>query len=528
MAGDAARQQPNVPGGANGQRRAVANGAQPTDTAAPVLMREPLRFEGFYLQPGAFVPWVGGQLLARDPTQPNYAIPRGFQQHQQQQQRPRHTPIPSTSTGFVNPATATASVAPTPPAVTSPPMSASAAGSFMWPPTQTTIAPLAAKTQPDPTAKASEDEGTSSDSSSDAGDISLEERRRMAQEAVMKRLQSMQSIGARGAGAAGTSTKPTLSAGNNLLANERAYSKFFAIPSDASAADGAKPTFTFAVPRPSTTATVASGQYNVRHDAPSFIPLFHMFHQQQYGPVIGTSRPWPMQQATLPTQTLPFPAQNMPTISSQFSQPPQVHATGVHRRPPSTRIHSNKPLMSPQANPPSLPQQRSNVSLPLRDLQRDPSPSQELSLQQLDAITRNQVEERLKILENVKRMTQQCIDELMTVRGTMPGAMTRASSTDTRPVVEQEVTILTESLTVPPPLEIVAPAIETGLTPDVAVPVLAPPSISPLVEDPLTLHESSTAGDMPKEEPQTPSLELEATPEIISVEEPAAEDAMLR
>ena len=202
MAGDAARQQPNVPG-ANGQRRAVANGAngaQPTETGALVPMREPLRFEGFYLQPGAFVPWVGGQVLARDPTQPNYTMPRGFQQ---QQQRPRHTPVPSTSTGVVNPAAPTVSVAPTPPAIISPPpMSASASGSFVWPPTQTTIAPLPAnpvpKTQPDPKAKASEDEETSSTSDSDAGDMSLEEKLRMAHEAVMKRLQSM---GARGTGA---------------------------------------------------------------------------------------------------------------------------------------------------------------------------------------------------------------------------------------------------------------------------------------------------------------------------------------
>lgn len=534
IAGDAARQQPNIPGGANAQRRAIANGlngVQGTE-AAPAAVREPLRFEGFYLQPGAFVPWVGGQLLPRDPTQPNYPLARGFQQQQaqqQQQQRPRHTPAPSANIGLAN--SVPVSAAPTPPTVTSPPpLSAATSTSFVWPPvhTPTTPTPTHAveKTPIEVKPKASEDEDTSSDDSSDIGDVAIQDRRRLATEAIMRRFNS---TGSRGAPSATTTpTKPSGTTDATSM-NERAYSKFFALASDASAQETTKPaqTFSFNVPRPSTSAPAHPGQYNVRHDAPSFIPLFHMFHQQQYGPIMGTSRPWPMQQAAIPTQTLPFPGQNIPTISSQIIHPAQTHGTGVHRRPTSSRVHSS--TLAPQqqqsfihASNLQSTSQRSNILVPQRDIRREPSPSQEVSLQQLDSITRVQVEERLKVLENVKRMTQQCIEELMAVRGTMSGVMTRSASAEARPTVEQEVPIAVET-PVAPPLD-VPPAIAAGIPPDITVPTLTPPPpITSLVDESITLPEIADSTVTPKQEQVSPTLELGTTPEIISVEETAAE-----
>jgi hypothetical protein len=82
---------------------------------------------------------------------------------------------------------------------------------------------------------------------------------------------------------------------------------------------------------------------------------------------------------------------------------------------------------------------RASSSLTPRDIKREASPTQELSLRQLDSITRQLVEERLRVLENVKRITQQCIDDLSAVRGSAVGLESlRPSQTLSKPLTDQE------------------------------------------------------------------------------------------
>lgn len=535
---DVVRHQANAAGAANGQRRGAVNaptGAQPTET--PVAMREPLRFEGFYLQPGAFVPWVGGPLLPRDPTNPHsQPLSRsGFPQSQQQSQRPRHTPVSSANLGFAN--AAASSAAPTPPPVQSPPPSSTTTGAS-WaaltqastptraPASNSAPAPIVSKTPNDTKAKSSDsenqEEATSSDDFSDVAEASTQARRRLMAEAIQRRLNvnSSRSDAAwsNGSGRTGMETIER--------AMEKAQAKYFTNPSDPSKAESSSRVSPLS-PAPSltrqatSTASAFPAQYHVRQDAPSFIPLYHAFHQQHYGPIIGTSRPWPLQRKTSPTEALPFPMPSLPTMASQFPQPQQYLLPGSLAGTPRKFVRPSTPQ-----HPSSLSnasRQRSNSGMtPQRDVRREPSPSQDLSLQQLDQITRMQVEERLRVLENVKRMTQQCIEELMAVRGTMP-PMTRTKSTEPRPPAE-DVLAISESSTLVPTSSVPADQAAPGIPPSLPAEGLSltEPN-TPLIQEPTDLTVVSADTAVPKELDTSPDLEPEPTPEIVPVEEVATE-----
>ena len=437
---DAARQPPGA-GAAGNIRRAAGN---PTGTGGPadgaaVPLREPLKFEGFSLLPGAFVPWAGGAILPRDPTTP---LPGPARQNAGPQQRTRPPNMAPSTLG------ASMATAPSTPSHTATP---SASTLFnVGPPTQI-VTPTgstvpAAEGSSTTKSSVSEDEETSSESSISEIGNSVEERRRIAAEAALKRNQA---IAARTLPSTPSTPTPTQRPAASPFSRAS-----FPRPQDAEQAEEFRryfattaeltsPTPTLKASTPSHPSRAANptnvGQYHVRPDAPAFIPLFYNFHQPLTGSYLGPTRAWPTLPPNGTTQTLPLPQPNPlaqyshPTTSSTHppSPNPGMIRGGTFPRP-STPTHI--PLQHhSQPGPSGLSHQRGSISFRPGEMKRESSPSQELTAQQLDVITRLQVEERLRVLENVKRMTQQCIDDLLSVRGTMPAVDSlRARSTDTR------------------------------------------------------------------------------------------------
>ena len=536
---DAANPRPPVPGHAQPNNRGgAANGAQPTEVAQGQV-REPLRFEGFYLQAGAFVPWVGGPLLARDPTQPN--VPH---RHPPVPQRSRHSTAPPTQM----PAPPTS--APPSVALQSPPVASAASTTpFTWPPTTSTppasSPQLVEKPPTDEKPKAVEDDDdddTTSNSSTEVV-LSAEERRRTISEAALRRTLNgpYQSLSSR-TGGSGTpvvpltssatplptpTTAPLLSQSSTAAADaspmrtlterEKAYGKYFVMPTEAPGipADGsqlAKP-MGFLASRQSIATAPLTGEYNVRQDAPSFVPLFHSFHLPHYSATVGPSRPWPLQKPGAVTQTLTLPGQATPQPNVHVSTPLQVHGNTLNtlrtspyplrvmpQSPSSLQLQHHHAIGNMQPRPESL--------LSRGSFKRESSPSQELTTQQLDAITRAQVEERLRVLENVKRMTQQCIDELMVVRGAMPNLeVIRPRTEEPRPTIQPQ-SVLVADMTSSTPIR---PASTSTLLP------VDP--VKPIVEPEIILAAAAPAtAPLVSEEP-TPSVSME------SLSFPAAESA---
>ncbi|KAG8855911.1 hypothetical protein FRB91_001581, partial [Serendipita sp. 411] len=411
---DAARPGADAGGGAaqGAQRRPGNNagiGPAPTDT--PAHLKEPLKFEGFYLQPNCFVPWTGGPVLLRDPTQPGpQRQPVPLQQRQRQYPGP-----PST--------------APTP-TIQSPP------------PATQTLAPfgagltnaVTATSAPEPVGyrdiKGSDEEDTSSDDSTSQVLGSIQERRRIASEAALRRHQ---------AGRTSTPTTPTQSQRtstaplnastvpgtsdlNQML--ERNLNKYFASVPDPTTRGGSptsRPPLTFGG---QSRSSGVSGQYNVRPDSPSFIPLFHNFHIPQQGPTVAPVKVWPSQPASQNqdshTQTLSLPSSStllqfaLPSVTSPPPNAPGSSGRATFGRPSTPSPLGMQQFMQ-QSGPSNLSHTRYTPSPLHREARREDSPLQEA--ERLDILTRLQVEERLKVLENVKRLTQLCIDELTAVRG---------------------------------------------------------------------------------------------------------------
>jgi hypothetical protein len=186
------------------------------------------------------------------------------------------------------------------------------------------------------------------------------------------------------------------------------------------------------------------------------------------------------------------------------------------------------------------------------NVKREPSPSHELTIQQVDVITRLQVEERLRVLENVKRLTQQCIEELMAVKGTLPNLdAIRQRTEETKPVAEPQSIFAGETSLLPvgpleqgsstsipvlkalgPLLADVKPVVEPGVvlaaeTP-LAEPALSTPSNSNLTEVvPLSLSvtEESTEVPVPVKQEDVPTLlgPAEGTEEVPRVQGDTAE-----
>ena len=467
--GDAAPQ-PGVAGVAQpNNRRPATNGlprAQVIETGQG-HMREPLRFEGFYLQAGAFVPWVGGPLLARDPTQTG--IPH---RHTTTSQRVRHPAAPS---AHVHPPTPSVSAAPV--------ISSTPSASSVWPPSTPTLSTPSAQKPSSEAKPKMEDEDSDGDSDSSVGVAPpVEERRRILAEAALQRTasSSQQRPGASIAASLPTPTAtavpahitPSTAAGDGNIARslaerEIAYRKYFAPPTESlsMSTDGTAPTpsakpMSFLAPRHSIANTPLSGDYNVRSDAPSFIPLFHSFHLPHYSAAAGQPRPWPLQKVGLPTQTLPLPGQTASQTSVPLVPPLQTHASAlnpIRMAPYPARVAPQSPssVHLQQQHPPANTPLRPDTLFLRGNIKREPSPSQELSAQQLDVITRLQVEERLRVLENVKRMTQQCIDELLAVRGSIPSLeAVRPHAQESKLVVEPQSIFITEtSPPSAPPLE---------------------------------------------------------------------------
>ncbi|KAG8795579.1 E3 ubiquitin-protein ligase hrd1, partial [Serendipita sp. 399] len=167
---DAGRPGADVGGANPGAVRRPGNnpgtGAAPTDT--PTQMKEPLKFEGFYLQANCFVPWAGGPVLPRDPTQPfpPQRQPAQLQRHRQYPGPPSASPTPTVQS----------------PSQPTQPLAPFGAGLANAATTASIPEPVDLKN--------SDEEDTSSDDSTTQLIGSIQERRRIAAEAALKRHQA--------------------------------------------------------------------------------------------------------------------------------------------------------------------------------------------------------------------------------------------------------------------------------------------------------------------------------------------------
>ncbi|CAG7853977.1 SubName: Full=Related to HRD1-involved in degradation of Hmg2p {ECO:0000313/EMBL:CCA67181.1} [Serendipita indica DSM 11827] len=522
---DAARQPPAAGGAAGNPRRAANNPAAaggPADAAVPPL-REPLRFEGFFLMPGAFIPWLGGPILVRDPTAP---LPPPARPNAGPQQRTRPPNVAPSNLG------ASVTTAPSTPSHTATPSTSTVFN--IGTPSQ-----LAASNAPAPSTEGSssttkssvsEDDDTSSESSTSEVGTSIEERRRIAAEAALRRNQAINSRGLPSTPSTPTPTqRPAASPFSRASfprpqETEQAeeYRRYFATSVDLSS-----PTMKANVPlHPSRVANSPNlGQYHIRPDAPAFVPLFHNFHQPLAGSYVGPTKPWPTLTANGGTQTLPFP---QPNSLSQYT-----HATAGITHPPSPSpgmirggtfprpsTPTHLPLHHSQPGPSGLSHQRGSISFRPGEMKRESSPSQELTTQQLDIITRLQVEERLKVLENVKRMTQQCIDDLLAVRGTIPAVDSlRARSTDTRSTAASESSGVSEL-----PLRVKTESVPPVLpgSPPMPSQTSSLASVTAQLTSPLLVAEA-TSNITPIPSIQTAIVPIADTPNISPIPTPPAE-----
>jgi hypothetical protein len=538
--GDAARQPPQPPAGIpeNQPRPTAGNiGRQPNE-ANQAQMREPLRFEGFYLQAGSFVPWIGGPLLPRDPTQGYQPLARQVLSAQQQQQQNRQRqPIPPTSVGIndlsmpMRPPTSTNPASPT---VQAPPTLFTTAAPLQPTPTTTIPPPTTTSDTPQNDAKNSvaDDEVTSSDSSSSDGEVaeSIAKRRQMMLDAALQR-QSRQSPAPPSSGIFGippiqlSSTTP-LSGHTSRPPSKSSFEQFFAIPNKNTSE--ARPTVPYDLSNPDKSGTnlprQMSSQYSIRYDAPSFIPLFHTFHLQHYGPAAGPSKQWPMQQTFTSARTAPLTPSIAPINLAQPQPNPsqQTPASIATKRPwtlsrNTTPQTGDIPIQTQATSVFGLSQLRPSSAQPLSDAKPAIPTSQETSLQELDSITRQQVEARIKVLENVKRVAQQCIDELLTVRDPSVGL-----TGDMRPKKpEIEVLDKPESSTVavaPEPAALVSdvtPASIVSPTSDASI--LSESTLNPLAttlsttQNPHLLPEGAIPSVTPKEEVDPLSVEYKGS-----------------
>ncbi|KAG8817963.1 hypothetical protein FRC17_011019 [Serendipita sp. 399] len=264
-----------------------------------------------------------------------------------------------------------------------------------------------------------------------------------------------------------------------------------------------------------------SGQYNVRSDAPSFIPLFHNFHLLQQGPTIAPVKAWPLQGASQSqdgsTQTLTLPSSNslLQFVPQTATSPtPGSGSRATFGRPSTPSPLGMQQFLQQQAGTSNLSHTRYTPSPLHREARREESPAQET--ERLDILTRLQVQERLKILENVKRLTQHCIDELLLVRGgqlttselSRVGRNMEGRSSESSQASDSSIRVRAE----PTLLVVPAPSSISGAAsvPPVATPLLQPVASVEAVGDPTGLILATSPGH------KDPSSIL-SNPDVISL-----------
>lgn len=127
------------------------------------------------------------------------------------------------------------------------------------------------------------------------------------------------------------------------------------------------------------------------------------------------------------------------------------------------------------------------------------------------------------MLENVKRMTQQCIDDLMSVRGTLPNLEgTRPRADVPKATIESQSTLITDTAL---PTSVSTPALQPVDTNSLDVKPIVEPEIVLAVEalaaEPVVPGVSTppTGDPAALEPPSLPSVALESAEVIVPVKE---------